>query len=266
MLIKKVLITVFLLIGFAYLLPAQAQILPVNPNVTYEGPGGITLRGYLALPGDRPPDESLYGEPRLPAVLLIHEWWGLNQDIAQRAEALANEGYLVLAPDAFRGNLAQTVQEALRLVLTTPSEQISGDLAAALAYLRSREDVLPEKVATVGFCFGGTQAMYLGTSHPELTGVVIFYGNNPITDPERLGSMAEAGPVLGIFGAKDNNIPLEQVRAFEMALQKKGVKYIITIYPDVGHAFLNSENYNRGGAPEEAWRQMLRFLEQNLKK
>lgn len=228
---------------------------PGERNVSYSGPKGITLHGYLAKPSGNGP---------FPAVLMIHEWWGLNKDTSLLAEALADEGFVVLAADAFRGSVASKPADARNQVTDTPREQIAADLDAALDFLRSHPRVARGCVASLGFCFGGTQSMYMGTRNPELAAVVIFYGGGPIQRAAELGSMRQAGPVLGIYGEEDGNIPVSQVRVFEDALESRKVEHTVTIYPGVGHAFVKSSTYNRGGAPEEAWNQMVMFLKENL--
>ncbi len=107
--------------------------------------------------------------------------------------------------------------------------------------------------------------MYMGTRDPELAAVVIFYGPGPIDNASRLGSMREAGPVLGIYGEQDPNISATQVQAFQKALNAAGVQNTITVYPGVGHAFVKSTNYRDGSAAEKAWDQMVAFLKQTLK-
>ncbi|MFP4565669.1 MAG: dienelactone hydrolase family protein [Spirochaetaceae bacterium] len=249
--------------GFALLIalaavPAFAQddmMAAAERNVSFEGPDGTTLEGYLATPS---------GSGPFPGVIMVHEWWGLNMDIARLADALAREGYVVLAPDAFRGSVAQSAQDAMQQVRATPQEQVAGDMDAALDFLRSHELVDADRVASMGFCFGGTQSMFMGTRNPELAAVVTFYGGGPITDPEELGTMDEAGPVLGVFGAEDESIPVGEVRDFERALNRRGIENTITVYDGVGHAFVGSENYDAGGTPTEAWNQLLGFLEENL--
>lgn len=224
-------------------------------NVRYEAADGTTLEGYLATPSGR-------GEA--PGVLLIHEWWGLNNDMTRLADALAEEGFVVLAADAFRGSVATRPAGAMRQVRTTPSDQIASDLDAALEYLKNHQRVDADRVASMGFCFGGTQSMFMGTRRDDLAAVVIFYGGGPITEASRLGVMAEAGPVLGIYGEEDNNIPVSEVREFEAALEARDVEHTITIYEGVGHAFVKSDTYDQGGAPEEAWHQMVDFLNDQL--
>jgi carboxymethylenebutenolidase len=234
---------------------AQDALDPAKRNVTYPGANGVTLSGYLASPR---------GSGPLPAVLMIHEWWGLNYDTTVLADALAKEGFVVLAADAFRGDVAQTAAAARKQVTETPREQIAADLDAALDYLRSLPQVDADRVASLGFCFGGTQSMYMGTRDPELAGVVIFYGSGPIQEASQLGSMKQAGPVLGIYGKEDGGIPVEQVRNFEQAMEARGVENTVTRYPGVGHAFVKSSTYRNGGAAEQAWNQMVTFLRTTL--
>jgi carboxymethylenebutenolidase len=171
---------------------------------------------------------------------------------------------VVLAADAFRGSVAQTSADARKQVTETPREQIAADLDAALDFLRSHPRVDADRVASMGFCFGGTQAMYMGTRNPELAGVVIFYGSGPIQEASQLGSMKDAGPVLGIYGKEDGGIPVDQVRKFEDAMEARGVENTITVYPGVGHAFVKSNTYRNGGAAEQAWNQMVNFLKTTL--
>lgn len=232
---------------------AQDPAAPAAANVTFAGPGGVALKGYLATPA---------GSGRAPAVVLIHEWWGLNNDMARLADALASEGYVVLAADAFRGSVAADAAAARKQTTETPADQIARDLDAALDYLKSHPRVNPDRVAALGFCFGGTQSMRMGTRRPDLAAVVIFYGGGPIQDAAQLGSMK--GPVLGIYGEQDQGIPVEQVRVFEAALKARSVPNTITVYPGVGHAFVKSSTYRDGSTAEKAWRQMVEFLGRTL--
>jgi len=245
-------ILVFLIPGAVF---AQEALDPGERNVTYPGRNGTVLQGYLAAPAGNGP---------MPGVVMIHEWWGLNHDTTVLADALAAEGFVVLAADSFRGSVARSVGDARKQVTETPREQIGSDLDAALDFLRSHPRVDGDRVAAIGFCFGGTQAMYMGTRNPELAGVVIFYGGGPIQKASQLGRMKDAGPVLGIYGREDKGIPVEQVRRFEDAMVALGVENTITIYPGVGHAFVKSGTYRSGGAPEQAWNQMVTFLKTTL--
>lgn len=234
---------------------AGAQDFPKEPgktNVTFPGPN-TTLKGYLALPPGSAPH---------PGILLIHEWWGLNVDITRLADALAAEGFVVLAADAYRGQVAQDLAGAQKLVQAS-SPTAAGDLDAAYQFLSSQPRVLPGKVASWGFCYGGTQSQRLATRTPGLAAAVVFYGSGPLQKPEDLGIWSEKTPFLGIYGKKDQSIPTDQVRAFEAALESRGIPATFTRYPDVGHAFVKSTTYQTGTA-SLAWGQAVAFLKRAL--
>lgn len=242
-------------IGWDALFPAQ-QVTDFA-NVSFPGPDGITLSGYLASPTESSTQET-------PGILLVHEFFGLNESIVQKADLLAGQGYTVLAVDAYRGKTTRLVPRAIFLVVTTPRDQIQADLQAGYSYLASQPQVNPAKIGAVGFCFGGTQVMYLATENPDLRAEVIFYGSGPISDPQNLGVMGQNGPVLGIYGEQDGSIPLSEVQAFEQAMQARGVEHTVTVYPGVGHAFVTVEALQQPGPAMDAWNQMLAFLENSL--
>jgi len=158
--IKRVLLGLLLLIGAVVVIigglivfeGATSPSSVENSNVSYTDSAGNPLHGYLARPE---------GEGPFPAVLMIHEWWGLTAEIPELAEALAAEGYIVLAPDAYRGEVTDQVPRALFLRLTTPQEQISADLDAAFEYLLAVDGVDPGRMASLGYCFGGEQSLLL---------------------------------------------------------------------------------------------------------
>ncbi len=228
----------------------------VLANTQYQSPDGTTLHGYLAEPEGPGPH---------PAVLLIHEWWGLNEGILTLAEALAEEGYVVLAADAYRGEVTRLFPRALWLRITTPTAQIHRDLDAALEHLRTNESVDPDRIASMGFCFGGGQSLQLGLRQSENLAVTILYYGAVVTEPELLRPLADASPVLGIFGEEDQQIFVEDILEFEAALNSLEIPNEITIYDGVGHAFLTEDNYDRPGQAMRAWQQTLAFLEANLK-
>lgn len=225
-------------------------------NVTYSDAEGTELRGYLA----QPDEPGVY-----PAVLLIHEWWGLNEGMTVLADALAAEGYVVLAADAYRGEVTNQVPRALYLRLSTPEEQVFNDVDAALAYLRGLDSVDTEKVASMGFCFGGGHSLQLGMRQSENLALTILYYGSVVTNPELLRPLTDNQPVLGIFGEEDASIPTADVLEFEAALNSLDIPNQITIYPEVGHAFLDEENYNEPGAAGDAWQETLAFLAANFK-
>lgn len=242
------------LIGYDAAFPVQRAT--DFTNITYPGPDGVTLNAYLARPAT-----SGAG----PAILMVHEFFGINADIIKKADLLAAQGYTVLAVDAYRGRTTRLIPRAIWLVLTTPQEHIRADIDAGYAYLASLAEVDPFRIGAVGFCFGGTQVMHLGTRNPDLRATVIYYGSGPITDPAALGVMGQNGPVLGIFGEQDQGIPLEEVRGFELAMSARGISNKVSIYPGVGHAFVRYDGLQTPGPALDAWNEMLDFLAGNLK-
>ncbi len=224
-------------------------------NTPYTASDGTELLGYLAEPAGAGPH---------PGVLLLHEWWGLNEEITVIADALAAEGYVVFVPDAYRGKLAAQVPGALYLRLSTPEEAIFSDIDAGLAYLRGLDNVDAARVASWGFCFGGEQSLQLALRQPENLAAMVMYYGAVETDAERLRPLLQAQPVLGVFGAEDAQIPVAEVESFAATMDQLGVENTVTIYPGVGHAFLTAENYTEPGPPGEAWQQTLAFLAENV--
>jgi carboxymethylenebutenolidase len=224
-------------------------------NLSYTDAQGNKLYGYLARPE---------GEGPYPAVLLIHEWWGLNSGITLMADTLAREGYVVFAPDAYRGQVTAMIPRALYLRLSTPTQQVHQDLDTALAYLQALPGVDPDRVASMGFCFGGGHSLQLGLRQSENLALTLMYYGAVVTDPALLQPLTEASPVLGIFAEEDNTIFPEEVLEFEAALTSLGIENQITIYPDVGHAFVSHETFNQPGPSRDAWQEALDFLADNL--
>ena len=218
---------------------------------------------YLAspLPGT-PLPASRSTDGRYPAVLLLHEWWGLTNEIVLLADALAADGYIVLAPDLLRGRLAVTVPGAFVQMITTRQRRIAVDLDQARAHLLSLPDVDPRRVAVAGFCFGGTQAMHAGARWEDNGATVLFYGGSPIQDPAELGYLGASAPLLAIFGSEDRTIPLDHVRRFEEILSGRDVE--VVIYEGVGHAFVDPISIRSAGSGAEAWYRFRRFLQETL--
>lgn len=203
------------------------------------------------------------GEGPFPVVILIHEFFGLNESITGKAKGLAEEGYLVIAPDTFRGSTTAWIPRAIYQVITTPPERVNQDLDTVFAWLATQPDARIERTGIVGFCYGGRASLSYSLHNNRLAATVIFYGS-PETDPAVLKSLP--GPVLGIFGGADQSIPVAEVQAFEAALGQAGIPNEITLYPGQPHAFVTDiDAIRQGGAPGEAWAQMLSFLEANLK-
>lgn len=225
-------------------------------NVTYPAEDGTTLYGYLAQPE---------GEGPFPGVLMVHEWWGLNAEITEMADALAAEGYVVLAPDTYRGPATQQVPRAIFLRLSVPEDRVDADMQAAFDYLASQETVAAEQIGVMGFCYGGGVALRHGVNNPQIAATINLYGDT-ILDPTQFGALLndEAGPVLGIFGEADQQIPVSEVEAFEDALAAADIAHTVTIYPEMPHAFVQPHNIDEPGAPRDAWMQILDFLADEL--
>ncbi len=148
-------------------------------------------------------------------------------------------------------------------MITNKSEQVNQDLNSVYTWIEAQPDIKSNQIGVAGFCYGGRAALNYSLHNDRLAATVIFYGS-PETDPAVLSSLP--GPVLGIFGGADASIPLDQVRAFETALNQAGIPNEITIYADQPHAFVTDiDSIRAGGVQGRAWQQMLNFLEQNLK-
>jgi carboxymethylenebutenolidase len=226
--------------------------------------------GYLVYPTmssiDNNKSSSIYNNS-FPAVIMIHENKGLNDNIKNMANLLAKEGYIVLAVDLFNGEVTTNQTRASELsqsVRDNPDVAIS-NLKGAVKYLTSLPNVNSDKIASLGWCFGGQQSLQLALNsedHP-LSATVIYYGRL-VTEPETLSKIK--WPVLGIFGDKDESIPVATVEQFEDALTKNGISNEIYIFKGVGHAFANPSGDNY--APNEtknAWQKTLSFLNKYLK-
>lgn len=222
-------------------------------NTRIANANGPQVRAFVARPATPGPH---------PAVIMIHEFWGLKDDIVGKAEALAKEGYVVVAPDLFRGNTTSWIPRAIFQVITNPQPQLLGDLDAVFAWLSTQSDVRPDRIAVMGFCFGGGASLRYSLSNNKLAATAIFYGAL-VTDPAQLKTLP--GPVLGIFGGADQAPSVAQVRAFEAALKQTSVPHQITVYEGQPHAFVrNMEEIRQGGPQGQAWNELLVFLKQNL--
>lgn len=262
--IKRILLGVLAVVALFVLVLAGFILYDANfgqssvplTNVTYQNNDGTTLRGYLAVPD---------GEGPFPAVLMIHEWWGLNEGITMMADALAEEGYVVLAADAYRGRLTSQVPRALWMRLTTAEAQVHDDLDTALRYLQSLPQVDATRTASLGFCFGGGHSLQLGLRQSERLALTMLYYGAVVTEPALLRPLTDAQPVLGVFAEEDQMIFVEDVLEFEAALNSLNIENQITIYPDVGHAFINEDNFNQPGIAGDAWQEAVDFLAENFK-
>ncbi|MBV9670333.1 MAG: dienelactone hydrolase family protein, partial [Acidobacteriales bacterium] len=220
--------------------------------------GSETVKGYVFTPHSQPV------KGKLPAIIVVHEWWGLVPWVSEQAQKFADQGYLTLAIDLYRGQSATTPDRAHELMRAVPEDRSARDLKAAFDYLKTRDDVDTSRIGTIGWCMGGGYALKLAELEPTLRAAVINYG--AITsDADTLKPIGAS--VLGIFGGKDEGIRPDDVRAFEKAMKAQGTNVEIFIYDDAGHGFENPNNkrgYNQKDA-EEAYRHQTEFFARTLK-
>ena len=235
-----------------------------NRTVTYFD----QAKGYLVYPitSNETKSNIINKNDRLPAVIMIHENKGLNDNIKNMANLLARNGYVVLAADLFKGEVTTDSNRSSELTQYVRNNQdiATANLKSAVKYVSSLPNVNAEKIVSLGWCFGGAQSLQLALNsqdHP-LAATIIYYGRL-VTDNATLANIK--WPVLGIFGDQDRSIQVDTVKAFESALNSIGIPNEIYIYKGVGHAFANpsGENY----APKEtqdACQKTLSFLEKYL--
>jgi carboxymethylenebutenolidase len=246
---------------------SSTAITTVSSNNTTEGlqiKKGVnyfdSASGYLVYPAN---SNAMTNNKKLPGVIMIHENRGLNDNIRSMANTLAREGYVVLAVDLFKGQVAQTSEQASQLASSARSNSATtiSNLQAAVNYVSSLPFVDSSKIASVGWCFGGGQSLQLALhseQHP-LAATILYYGTPLVTDKQQLSKIK--WPVLGIFGDKDQAIPLSNIQQFKAALDSIGTQNEIHIYKGLGHAFANPSGANY--APNEtvdAWQKTLAFL------
>jgi carboxymethylenebutenolidase len=226
-------------------------------SVSYKS-GDETVQGVLYTPS---------GPGPFPALIVIHEFWGLNDWVKEQASKLADQGYEALAIDLYRGKVATNPDVAHQLMRGLPEDRAKRDLHAAFEFLQSQPNVKKDRIGAIGWCMGGGYALDVALQEPTLAADVINYGHLA-TDPDALKKIN--APILGLFGAQDQGIPPADVNKFAETLQKMGKKIDIKIYEDAGHAFENPDNKNPPGyRPDDAadaWKRTVAFLADNLKK
>jgi carboxymethylenebutenolidase len=232
-----------------------ASLAASGKEVSYKS-GDETVKGILYTPAGRGP---------FPGIVVIHEWWGLNDWVKEQAAKLADQGYAALAIDLYRGKVADNPDTAHELMRGVPEDRALRDLHAAVEFLRSQPNVKKDRIGSIGWCMGGGYSLDVALQEPTLTATVINYGHLA-TDPAALGKISAA--ILGNFGAQDKGIPPEDVKKFEASLKQAGKKVDIKIYPDAGHAFENPNNKDgyRADDAADAWHRTVSFLASTLKK
>jgi carboxymethylenebutenolidase len=232
-----------------------APAIPVtSEQVTYATVDGEPVEGYLARP------EGAAGP--LPGIIVIHEWWGLNDNIRSMADKLAGQGYQALAVDLYGGQVADNPDRAAELMRASMEKTaaLTDNLKQAFSYLEDGG----QKVGTIGWCFGGGWSLQTALALPDDVDATVIYYGRLVTDESELAKLQM--PILGFFGAEDQGIPVDSVRAFEAALNKLGKNASINIYEGAGHAFANPSGTNyQEKAARDSWAKTLAFFERYLK-
>ena len=213
-----------------------------------------SVEGHLAKPS---------GEGPWPAMVVIQEWWGLDDQTKSIADRFALEGYLAFAPDLFHGELAQLGDNDKASTLVQKyGPTAPNDLYKVFDGLKNHPDNTG-KVGSVGFCFGGRMSLILGVNQP-LDAVCTFYGGGMQQVFDSLGSLK--APVLGLFGDNDQSIPVGTVEQFDKLLDKVGVEHEVIVYPNSGHAFFRDSDPSVyiPDAAKDAWERVKKFFAKNL--
>ncbi len=220
--------------------------------VTFPSNGGQG-QGYLAKPASG----------KGPGVVVIQEWWGLNDNIKSIADRLAGEGFVALAPDLYSGQVTKEPDEAMKLMMAMKLEQAAKDISCAVDHLIASDATSGSKVGSVGFCMGGGLSLYLATLKPQVGACVIYYGVVPAVQPDL--SKIE-GAVLGHYAENDDWASPATVRELEMKLKSLGKDAEFYTYPNTQHGFFNDTRPDVH-APEAAklsWERTLAFYRKHL--
>ena len=243
------------LIACIVLLMALPVFSATPKDVSYKS-GDDTVQAVLYTPQGKGP---------FPGLLVIHEWWGLNDWVKEQASKLADEGYVTLAIDLYRGKVATTPEMAHEIMRGVPEDRAKRDLHAAFQFLQSQPLVEKDRMGSIGWCMGGGYSLDVALQEPALKADVINYGHLA-TEPESLARIN--APILGLFGGKDQGIAVDDVKKFQQQLTAQGKSVEIKIYPDAGHAFENPNNKTgyRADDAADAWKITIEFLARRLKK
>ena len=250
-----------LLMAWCWLAGAQAGL--VTKTVEYRQDGTV-MRGFLAY------DEGLTG--KRPGILVVHEWWGLNDFAREQAKKVAGLGYVALAADMYgEGLTTQNREEAARLAaIRNQPDVLRARVQAALKVLAADPRVDPRRLAAIGFFFGGTTVLELAYSGADLKGVVSFHGSLPRPQPDDVKRLKAA--ILVLHGADDPLVPAADIAAFQQAMRQAGADWQMVWFGGAVHSFTNpAAGSNQAGgvayhAPtaRRAWRYMQEFFRDTL--
>ncbi|HEU0014937.1 MAG TPA: dienelactone hydrolase family protein [Longimicrobium sp.] len=234
---------------------------PRVPVVTQEVPymvDGEMVRGYEARPAGTGPAQ------KLPSLIVIHEWWGLNDNVKMMTRRLAGEGYRALAVDMYHGRATADPQQARALMMEVMQDGDRGAMHIATAELYLRDQTDADRIGIIGWCFGGGWALQGALELPERIDAAVMYYGMVTADRARLARLR--GPLLGIFAEDDQAIPVDSVRAMEAALRELGKPATIRVYEDAQHGFANPSGQAYLPEPAaDAWNRTVAFFAQHLK-
>lgn len=225
-----------------------------NPDITLTVDGKQT-RGYLAWPSGKGP---------WPGIVVIQEWWGLNNNIRNIADRFATEGFAALAPDLYYGVTAAEPDEARKLAMSLQWDEALRVIQTAVDFLVNHEFVEPKRVGVAGFCMGGGLAWHGAAKLDNIGAAVPCYGGGPEMTPDEVARIRV--PVLAIYGGEDRGVSPEVARRRAAMMDAAGVQHETIIFPNAQHAFMNDERpvYDPEAA-EEAWRRMLDHFRRELR-
>src|ERR1035438_7778795 len=242
-------------LALAVLLATASAFAADGKPVSYKS-GDESVQGVLYTPAGKGP---------FPALVVVHEWWGLNDWVKDQASKLADQGYVSLAVDLYRGKVATTPDEAHEIMRGVPEDRAKRDLHAAVEFLKSQSTVRKDRIGSIGWCMGGGYALDVALQEPDLAATVINYGHLA-TDTDALKKINAS--ILGSFGGQDRGITPDDVHKFEQTMKQLGKRVDIKVYDDAGHAFENPNNKDgyRAADAADAWKRTVDFLAMTLKK
>jgi dienelactone hydrolase len=259
---------ILLMIGIFLLCGSSAMAAVQGQEVTYQA-GDTQLHGYLAT------DPS--STAKRPGILVVHEWWGHDEYARERARMLAELGYTALAVDMYgEGRQAAHPQDAgkfageVRKNLPLARERFT----AAMEALRQHPTVDAERIAAIGYCFGGSVVLEMARAGLDLDGVASFHGSLETTNPAQPGKVKAR--VLVLNGADDPLVPAEQLTAFRQEMEAAGVDYQLINYPGAQHSFTNprADQYGKkfemplaynAEADRQSWQALRDFLAETFR-
>jgi carboxymethylenebutenolidase len=227
---------------------------PADTTIVRLEAGDSTMDAFVAWPETR---------KNAPAVLVVHEGWGLDSQIRETARRLAREGYVAIVPDLYHGRVPADDDQARAFASDLQDATALADLEAAVRWLRAQPDLTKSRMGIAGFGMGGRLAERFAMGGHGLAAAVMFYGS-PDVDPKTLSALRV--PIQGHFGATDDVIPAQTVQDFREGLRASGREAEIHVYAGAGHSFMNDARPSfHPDAARQAWARTLAFLQKHLK-